>query len=109
MLNPGPSLLHQTLGNLLMDDRHPDLALKQYDIAIQLEPAAWDYNCRGNALSMMFSYDAADAAYRKATELDPNYALAWNNWAMLCDSRGDTAGAAEKRKKLAEIQQRSGN
>jgi tetratricopeptide (TPR) repeat protein len=108
IFDPGPVLVHQTYGNLLLDDGQAQAALAQYDIAIKMEPAPWDYNCRGNALMCLQRYDDADAAYKQSTELDPDYELAWMNWAKLCDARGDTQGAAEKRAKLAEIQKRRG-
>ncbi len=108
MLTPGPALVHQTLGNLLLDDGQPAAALAEYDIAIGMEPAAWDYNCRGNALKRLGRPDEAAAAYRKATELDPTYEYAWRNWAKLCAAQGDFQGASEKAAKADEIDRRSG-
>jgi tetratricopeptide (TPR) repeat protein len=102
--DPGPALMHQTYGNLLLEDHQADKALEQYDIAIKMEPASWDYNCRGNALMALNRLDEAAAAYQKATELNPNDTLPWENWALLCDRQGDTAGAAAKRAKLAELE-----
>jgi tetratricopeptide (TPR) repeat protein len=102
-MDPGPVLVHQTYGNLLLDDHKPQQALDQYDIAIKLEPASWDYNCRGNALMQLKRLDDAAAAYQKATELNPNDPLPWTNWAILCDVQHDPDGAAEKRAKAAEI------
>jgi Flp pilus assembly protein TadD len=57
----------------------------------------------------MQRYDEAEVAYKKSIELDPDYELAWQNWALLCDARGDTKGAAEKRAKLAEIRKKNGD
>lgn len=102
-LDPGPALLHQTYGNLLLRSGKFAHALAQYDIAIKMEPAAWDYNSRANALLDLHRYDQAAAAYRKATELDPDYILAWQNWAILCKLQHDLPGAVEKLKKVDEI------
>jgi tetratricopeptide (TPR) repeat protein len=105
-MNPGPASVHQTYGNLLLDDHKAQLALEQYNIAIKLEPSSAEYTCRGNALAILNHPDDAAAAYQKAAKLDPNDPLPWTNWAILCDSQNDPDGAAEKRAKAAEIRNR---
>jgi Flp pilus assembly protein TadD len=105
-MDPGPVSAHQTYGNLLLDDHKAQLALEQFDIAINLEPSSAEYTCRGNALALLHRPDDAAASYQKATELNPNDPAPWTNWAVLCDAQHDSDGAAEKRARAAEIRKR---
>ena len=47
--------------------------------------------------------DEAEAHYRRAIEIDPNYAEAHNNLGLLLDDRGRRAEAAEQFRKALEI------
>lgn len=87
--SPGPSMVHQTYGNLLDElDRHEE-ALVQRRMAVELEPAAWTYQGLGNTLGHLGRFDEAYVAYEKMIEFDPNDADYWRcwGWALLRDGK----------------------
>lgn len=47
--------------------------------AVKLSPSSQAYNTLGRAELLRFNYDAAIAAFARATELDPGNVWAWNN------------------------------
>ena len=67
-------------GNACSDLGLYDLAIANYDKAIQLEPNdAHIYNNRGNAKGNLGQHLAAISDYDKAIQLKPDYAKAYNN------------------------------
>lgn len=50
------------------------------------DPAAYEYDLRGIAISRKSDYLSAMKMYEKALEADPNYALAWTHIAAVCYS-----------------------
>ena len=67
-------------GNSLLNLKHPDEAIGQFQKAIQADPKfSYAYNGRGNALRDLKRPEEAKAQYQKAIELDPKYAYAYNN------------------------------
>ena len=92
-----PSETYFVRGNVHLYRSDYDLALVDYDKAIELDPEyATAYNNRGIAYRHLGEYEKALADYGKAIELDPEYAYAYNN-------RGNTYGdLGEHEKALAD-------
>src|SRR6185503_10939840 len=64
----------------LNEGRYEDLAIHDYDRALQLSPkSAAAYNNRANARVSRREYDLALLDYQKALEFDPNNALYYKN------------------------------
>jgi tetratricopeptide (TPR) repeat protein len=72
MVDPGPSLMHQTFANLLDEVKRYDEALVHRKIVVKQEPAPWSYEGLGNTLQSLARYEEACAAYTKALEMSPN-------------------------------------
>jgi len=67
-----------------------DLALKDYDQAIQLNPnSASHYNNRGIIYRLKHDYDRAIADYDEAIWLKGDYVAAFYNRALACVDKGD--------------------
>jgi Flp pilus assembly protein TadD len=49
-------------------------------------------------------FDAAVATYRKAIDVEPRFAIAWNGLAMALAQQGDLDGAIEAARRLIEIE-----
>ena len=49
-------------------------------------------------------WDEAIAAYRRAVEIDPNLAIAWNGLAMALHRKGDLDGAIEAGRRLVALE-----
>jgi tetratricopeptide (TPR) repeat protein len=63
----------------------------------------WAYNLWGLVLRHQKDYDGAIAKYKKAIELDPQFALAYNNWGLVLYDQKDYDGAIAKYKKAIEL------
>jgi superkiller protein 3 len=93
-------LAYLNLGNLfLVQDRYVD-ALGAFDQAANLasdgsSDKANAYNGRGRVFSRQNRYDDAIQEYRKALEVIPNYAFAYNNIAVALVQQGNPNGAIE--------------
>jgi tetratricopeptide (TPR) repeat protein len=57
-------------------------------------PTAEELNRRGIARHARGDLAGAEADFRLATEIDPDFPLAWNNLGLLAQSRGDLAAAS---------------
>jgi hypothetical protein len=69
----GPSLVHQTYGNLLDDMGHTELAVVQRRIAVQEEPATWSCSALVQDLdSLGLTSEAAQDRIRYAAYLRPS-------------------------------------
>ena len=78
--DPGPSLVHQTYGNVLDELGRYEEALAQRRITVAMEPAGWSYQGLGNTLARLGRYDEAIDAHRKSVELRPNQGDYWTSW-----------------------------
>jgi tetratricopeptide (TPR) repeat protein len=56
-----------------------DIAIRDYDEVLRLDPQAGVYNARGNAWRYKKEYDRAIADYNEAIRLDPKDVTAYNN------------------------------
>lgn len=89
LFDVGPVLVHQTYANILSEElEQNEEALAHRRIAVRLDPKAWSYDGLANTLTAMKMYDEANQTYAKSTELDPNYARYWLNWAGSLYSQG---------------------
>ena len=74
------SLQKYLIGNVAYFRKDYETALKNYDVAIQLNPNNFEaYNNRGVAYKNLGQYERAIQDYDKAIELNPNYDNAHNN------------------------------
>jgi Flp pilus assembly protein TadD len=62
-----------------------------------------DYFALGSFCFQQGRNEEAAAAFRKAVQLDPGYADAWNNLAICYQNAGDTAKALEAFKKYKAL------
>jgi tetratricopeptide (TPR) repeat protein len=83
--NPGPTLVHQTFGNLLDDLELHEEALEHRKIAVAMEPTAWSLQGLALSLEGLKRYQEADDAYVKTIALAPTSKY-YTDWAhMLLD------------------------
>jgi tetratricopeptide (TPR) repeat protein len=66
-------------------------------------PAAKEHVKRGQKLSISGNFDAAANAYKSAIEIDPNYALAYNNLGYIYRQKGKVDLAIEYYQKALEL------
>ncbi|MFP5515655.1 MAG: tetratricopeptide repeat protein [Alphaproteobacteria bacterium] len=96
-----PDALHY-LGVLAGQIGHGDFGLTLIDKAIVLRPEAADIHAnRANLLRGLNRLDQAEAGYRRALALRPDFAEAWTDRAFARHGRGD-AGAADGAADLLE-------
>lgn len=85
---------HTFLGNMARNARDMEGALREYELAAQLAPndpvVLYDY---GAALAFKGDFAAALEAMRKATALEPYYAMPWLGIATVLDATHDADGA----------------
>lgn len=75
--------VYQMRGRAFLDYGLPELAARDYDAAINLNPGSAEaFNGRGLALHHLGAYEAAIAAYGMALDLFPRYARAHRNRGM---------------------------
>ena len=67
------------------------------------ETNAWAHNRRGAILAQIDRSDEAEAALKRAIELDPNLAAAHSNLGNIFYSRGDYSGALDKYKQALDL------
>ncbi|MDI3299645.1 MAG: tetratricopeptide repeat protein [Bacillota bacterium] len=103
-----PELLSKWAGLLLREGR-PEAAKRLLDRALAIDAAcapAW-LN-RGNAALHLERLDEAEACYRKALEIRPDYAAAYNNLAVIFKRRGQVDRMVAALKAAARAERRSG-
>ena len=81
----------------------PELAIKDYDRAIELNPRADFYNNRGNALRKTRAFDLAIADLDQAIKLEPNYSSAYWTRGLIYRDKGDKEKAADDYKKALSL------
>ena len=101
--NPGPSLVHQTYGNVLHELKRYEEALAERKITVQMDPAGWSYQGLGNTLTAMDRFDEANQAYEKSVGLAPNRANYWDSWAWGLTRARRLPEAIEKCKKAVGL------
>ena len=78
------SCAHFSLGNALADQGKTQQAMKEWEIALQIEPSRADIEGRiASSLSRQGNFTSAIARYRRALAIDPDQAEALNNLAWL--------------------------
>jgi len=99
-----PVLVHQTYANILSEElgQH-EQALEHRRLAIQLEPAAWTYEGLGNTLVKLKRYEEANSAFVNCTELDPQDAHYWMDWALCFEAQDKYDECVVKLQKAAEL------
>jgi tetratricopeptide (TPR) repeat protein len=101
--DPGPSLVHQTYGNLLDNLQRYDEALVERRKAVELEPAGWSYQGLGNTLRAMKRFDEAYDAFRESVRLAPDNPVYWRSWATALMAERKFAEAIVKLQKAVDV------
>lgn len=86
---PRSSIPHSSLAQVYLDQKNYSKALEEAGLALERDPldaSAW--NERGVALYFSHRYPEAQAAFTKATELQPISALFWSNLAGVLRDEG---------------------
>ena len=104
LFDVGPVLVHQTYANILSEELgRLEEALNHRRIAVTLDPKAWTYDGLANTLMALQMYDEANQAYAKSTELNPNSAQLWHNWALSLYNQRRFEDCISKCKRALEI------
>lgn len=90
---------HLTMGQLMEQMRHFEMAIRHYSRALFLEPAddrVWYliHNNLGYCLNHFGRFDEAEFYCRKAIEIDPTRQNAYKNLGIALEGQGDYASAA---------------
>eukprot|EP00614_Pseudopedinella_elastica_P028952 CAMPEP_0172627400 /NCGR_PEP_ID=MMETSP1068-20121228/156011_1 /TAXON_ID=35684 /ORGANISM="Pseudopedinella elastica, Strain CCMP716" /LENGTH=212 /DNA_ID=CAMNT_0013437269 /DNA_START=37 /DNA_END=672 /DNA_ORIENTATION=+ len=72
-------------------------------LAIKREPSAQAFNNLGNVLQAKGELDEAEDAYRKAIDLDPDYASAHTNLGVALHNKGDLTGAEDATRRAIDL------
>lgn len=78
-------------------------AVAQYEAAASIRPNTTLYSNAGLCCQRMGKYDRSESFYRKALQVDPKNAFAWNNLSALYFRQGDYTQALEYAQKAIEI------
>jgi tetratricopeptide (TPR) repeat protein len=78
----GPSIAHQTYGNILSELGWHARALPHRKMAVSLEPAAWSIDGLSISLSGLQFHEAADAASQSVDKMAPQHRQYLINWAL---------------------------
>jgi len=93
------------LADALINSGHPEDAvsvLKEHVRITPLDAAGWFVLAHANTLCGKL--DAADSAYRRAVELNPDYGQAWHGLMMVSQKRGDPEKSQEYLQKFQDCQ-----
>jgi len=85
---PGPSLVHQTFGNMLDEAGRHEEALLHRRTVVEMEPTGWGYQGLAISLASLYRYAEAEKAFAEAARIDPDYVLTWWTWANLLSKEG---------------------
>jgi ankyrin repeat protein/tetratricopeptide (TPR) repeat protein len=72
---PGPVMLHETMGNLLVDLQGYDFALKHHDLALQMERKPWSIHAKAWTLYCLNRCQEAIPLMQEAISTTPNEAV----------------------------------
>jgi tetratricopeptide (TPR) repeat protein len=99
----GPSLVHQTYGNILAELRLYELALAQRRITVAMESAPWSVDTFASTLGHLRFFEASDAAHNAVTQASPQSRQYWLNWAIDLHQWGHHDDAIAKCRKMLEL------
>ncbi len=102
-LDPGNAAAHRLLGSALLDDGRVEEAIDSLRMATVLSEDAASYHCLAIALHRHHDDEAAKAAYRRATELQPNLEAAHAGLAELYEAAGEDEVAAVALRRAAGL------
>ena len=89
--------MHQVRGEYFDLDNNPDLALKEYEKAVQLRPDLSSLHyVLGNAYWKQSHADAAAAEFRRAIELDPRHFMAHSQLGMVLLEQNNPSDALKE-------------
>ena len=103
------AIAHNNRGNAYSTQRDYDRAIKDYDLAITLNPNyAKPYNNRGVAYQKKGDYDRAIKDFDEAIKLSPNYGHAFANRAETYLKKNDYERAAQDYDEAIRLEPKSG-
>ncbi len=97
------------LGSIYLDKQLYTQALVQFQKALKCkapideESKALIYNALGYSYAALEQYDLGIRQYKEALKLNPEYVIAWNNFAFALDRKGLTMQALESYEKVMEL------
>jgi tetratricopeptide (TPR) repeat protein len=93
------------LADALINSGHPELAVSVLQDHVRISPQdAAGWFVLAHAKTLCGKLDAADSAYRRAVELNPDYGQAWHGLMMVSQKRGDPEKSREYLQKFQECQ-----
>ena len=92
---PESAKMQQAVGQVLAGQGRMDRAILAFQRALSIREEAMTYNNMGNAYGVKGTFEQALAAYRRAVDLNPQYAEAWKNLGVTAMLAGEPAAAAE--------------
>lgn len=96
---------HNRRGELLVKEDKEAEALKDFEMAVELDPLLWKaVQNRGVSKGLMGDQEAALADFARVIELNPQYANAWFNRARLKFEKDDLAGAVQDYSQAIRLQ-----
>ncbi len=96
--------IYYNLGTELREWGKLQLALDAFNRAVELKPSfGWAWNNRGAVYLSNHDYSAAEADYRKATQLMPEQHLSWRGLAMALEAQGKRREAEQALQKVCEL------
>ncbi len=96
-LAPNDHMVHAVAANIFRWDGLYDLALREYEIRIELFPQAAPegYTGRGRLLTFQGRYAEAESEFRRGLELEPNHSALKTFLSIARYFRGNVMGASE--------------
>ena len=102
--NPGATMAHINLGNLLLRQGHPDEAVVEFQSALEQQPRSVDaLSNLGPALLSLGRIEEAISYLRQAIEIQPNAANAHNNLGNALAQKGQSAEALVEFQRAVEL------
>jgi len=100
---PGSAKMHHAIADVYAEKGYLDEAILGFRHALGIREEAMTYNNLGNAYGLKGAYVPARAAYRKATDIEPEFAEAWMNLGVTALRIGEVEVAAEAFGRAADL------
>jgi predicted TPR repeat methyltransferase len=99
---------HYALADVLRESRDCESAIPEYQTVVKMRPHHRDAHTNlGICLAQTGRWQEAEAALRRALEIDPGYARGYTNLAALALTAGNDEGARDAYRRAIEIEPRN--